>query len=203
MSEAVQDSNPICKAYPKVKIFQGCAMDEASYERHKNTVVVLPPAAPPPPQSGIPVTEDYDDPFAKSQDLHSIAAQAIQQHNQHKAFAPQPSSAPAPVYIPSNENPSLINMNLSSYAGSYGGSYAGSYSSSFGGSYSGSYAGSYNGSFSGSYSGSYNGSYNGSYSGSYNGSYAEFPEVSSDIAGEIFAIGSDMHLLGGYGIDII
>lgn len=187
MLEAAEKLHPICSAYPGVKILNGCAMDEASYEKHKNA------DAPVSPMTAQEAPADIHDPFEQAQDLHAIAAKAIEEHR--AAVQPKPSALPAAVYQPSaaqyvsvttesgeTERRLVFSPTVMYFSGSSSGSYvtSGSYTTS------------------GSYLTS--GSYINYGSFSSGGSFSAPAVAETD---EPYAAGSDMHLLGGYGIDII
>lgn len=188
--------------YSGIHMVNGCAMDSASYERHVQAQKT--PAAVPAPvvQPTAPQPVQPYDPFEQHQDFRAIAARAFDEDR--SAVQPQTTAAPAVEYRPgavqyvthqvvAEPQTEVIGETVMTLMGS------GSYRTS--GSYlltSGSGRTLYEYEYQVS-SGSYLTS-SGSYltSGSNplaSGSVSAFPEAPYYT--------SDMHLLGGYGIDLI
>ncbi|MDO5548338.1 MAG: hypothetical protein Q4F79_07605 [Eubacteriales bacterium] len=179
MAEKKKAIQPICKVYPGTRMLNGCAMDAASYERHMKAQEAM--SAPAPVIQ--PTKPQPYDPFAQQQDFRAIAAKAFE--DDRAALQPKTTAAPAVQYRPgttqyvTQEQKTVLLPQETVVGEQMVLTGSGSYLTS--GSYvltSGSYL------FS---SGSYLTS-----SGSYwmgSGSYTTY--------------GSDMHLLGGYGLDLI
>ena len=210
----------IAEMYSGIHMVNGCAMDAASYERHKQMQNTASPAPSPIIQPTEPQPVQPCDPFEQQQDFRAIAARAFDEDR--GVVQPQTTAAPAVQYRPGaaqyvtrahqvvvEPQPEVIGEAVMTLTGS--GSYrtSGSYRLTSGsgrtmyeyeyeyqmssGSYlltSGSYLTS-----SGSYltsSGSYASSGSNAVSCAPVSAFPEAPHYTSD-----------MHLLGGYGIDLI
>lgn len=92
MSDNQDCKTPICDVYPGIKMLNGCAMDQASYEKHLAAQQAAASAAPTPETDPI-------DPFAVEQDFRAIAAQAFDADR--AATQPQETAEPAREYRPS------------------------------------------------------------------------------------------------------
>ena len=200
----------IAEMYSGIHMVNGCAMDAASYERHKQMQNTASPAPSPIVQPTEPHPVQPCDPFEQQQDFRAIAARAFDEDR--GVVQPQTTAAPAVQYRPGaaqyvtrahqvvvEPQPEVIGetvMTLTGYrtSGSYrltSGSgrtmyeYEYEYQTS-----SGSYL-----LTSGSYltsSGSYASSGSNAVSSAPVSAFPEAPHYTSD-----------MHLLGGYGIDLI